>query len=174
MPRNRRDPFEPGLDLEERRSRIPGYRIKLQRTHSGQTWDEELTATGLRSFDEISGNVELFAIVGRPEKDFDPYRESGQFRAINTSEILKRSEAVKRERTTRTPRAKSENSFVVHAETILRAKGKPMHVKDITAAALAAGLTTSGKTPAATMGARLGGAPDHFEKLGKGMFDLKS
>jgi hypothetical protein len=167
----RLDPFAPAIDIAERQSRISGHRIKLQRNEGGQTWDEELTATGLLSFDEVSGNIELFALVGRPGKSFDPHRESGQFRAINTSEIIKRSEATKRERA---PRAKSENSFVVHAEIILCAEGKPMHVKDITAAALAAGLTTRGKTPDATMGARLGSNPDRFEKLGKGMFDLKS
>jgi hypothetical protein len=49
------------------------------------------------------------------------------------------------------------NSFVAHAEKILRAKGEPMHVKDLTAAALKAGLKTGGKTPEATMAARLGG-----------------
>ena len=170
----RLNPFEPGLTLEERQERIPGYRIKLQREVGGQTWDEELTASGLRSFDEKTGIIELFALVGRPPRDFDPYRESGQFRVINISEVVKRHETAKRERATRVPRTKSENSFIVHAETILRAKSKPMHVKEITAAALAAGLTTSGKTPAATMGARLGGSPDRFEKLGKGMFNLKS
>ncbi|HEY2182481.1 MAG TPA: winged helix-turn-helix domain-containing protein [Solirubrobacteraceae bacterium] len=65
------------------------------------------------------------------------------------------------------------NSFVALAEKALRSAGKPMHVKDITAAALKAGLKTKGKTPEATMAARLGGAPDRFVKLGKGMFKLK-
>ncbi len=64
-------------------------------------------------------------------------------------------------------------SFVAHAEKILRAKGEPMHVKDITERALKAGLKTGGKTPAATMAARMGGAPERFTKLGKGMFELK-
>jgi HB1, ASXL, restriction endonuclease HTH domain len=64
-------------------------------------------------------------------------------------------------------------SFTAYAEKILRAKGEPMHVKDLTAAARKAGLKTSGATPEATMAARLGGAPDRFRKLGKGMFELK-
>ena len=172
MARQRLDPFEPGLDMEERQSRIAGRLLRLKRHHEGLTWDEDITCTGLRSFDETSGIIALYGLTGRQPRNFDPYRECGQMRTIHIDEIIKRATA-KRERATRTPRIKSENSFVAHAETILRAKGEPMHVKAITAAALTAGLTTSGKTPEATMGARLGSSPS-FQKLGKGMFDLKS
>ena len=170
----RLDPFGPGLDMEDRQSRIAGRLLRLERHHEGQTWDEDITCTGLRAFDETSGIIALYGLTGRQPRNFDPYRECGQMRTIHIDEIIKRATAKREKAATRAPRAKSENSFIIHAETILRAKGKPMHVKEITAAALKAGLTTSGKTPDATMGARLGGAPERFEKLGKGMFDLKS
>jgi hypothetical protein len=173
--RRRLDPFEPDITIEERQTRAPGYLVKLKREHGGQTWDEELTLTGISTFDEASGIVTLFALTGRPPRDFDPYRESGQFRTISTAEI-QTTKGV----TTRTTRArkgpvtrsKSTKSFVAYAEEIMR-KGKPMHVKDITAAAQEAGLTTNGATSAVTMGARLGAASDRFTKLGKGMFELK-
>jgi hypothetical protein len=83
----RLDPFESGIDLEERQDRAPGYLAKLKREYEGQTWDEEITITGLSTFDETSGIVTLFALSGRPPKAFDPYRESGQFRTINVNEV---------------------------------------------------------------------------------------
>ena len=169
--RPHRDPFEPGLEPQDRQSRIGLCTLQLHREYGGQQWNEEITVTKLRSYDEETGVIELFGITGRIKLDS---RECGQFRVINLSEIEKRAEVIKQAQATQTPRPKSENSFVTHAETILAAAGKPMHVKEVTAAALKAGLTTSGKTPDATMAARLGGIPNRFDKLGKGMFALKS
>lgn len=164
--------FEPGIELEERQARAPGQVLKLTRVYDRQTWLEELTVTSLCTYDETSGIVTVFAITGRPPKDFDPYRESGQYRTINVSEIeiTKRASAAKAQTRTKT---RSTKSFVAYAEEILRKKKAPMHVKDITAAAQKAGLVTNGATPTATMAARLGAAPDLFMKLGKGMFELK-
>ncbi len=171
----RLDPFEQGIDFEERQRRIPGYLLKLKRRSDGQCWDEEITATGLSTFDETSGIVHLFALTGRQPRNFDPYRESGQYRVIHISEIQTTkgvTDRTKRTRKVPVTRARSTKSFVAYAEEIMR-KGKPMHVKDITAAAQEAGLVTNGATPAVTMGARLGAVPERFTKLGKGMFELK-
>lgn len=51
-----------------------------------------------------------------------------------------------------------DNKWVVAAVGILKSAGKPLHYKEITAKAIAAGLTTEGKTPENTMAARLGAA----------------
>jgi hypothetical protein len=87
MTRRRLDPFETDISIEERRDRAPGYLAKLKREYGDQSWDEEITITGISTFDEITGIVTLFALTGRPPRDFDPYRESGQFRTINVSEV---------------------------------------------------------------------------------------
>ena len=70
-------------------------------------------------------------------------------------------------------KVKAAGTFTISAEVILRKAAKPLHVNDITEQALKSGLQTAGKTPTATMAARLGSAPDRFTKLGKGMFELK-
>ena len=85
----RLNPLEPGLDLEERQARIAGYVLHLERDVDGQGWDEVITVTRIRSYDETSGILALFAITGHPPKNFDPYRESGQMRTIHIDEIVK-------------------------------------------------------------------------------------
>jgi hypothetical protein len=83
------DPFEPGLELEERQERIYGRAIYLKREYSNQTWDEVLTVTELRSYNEESGNIELFAIAGKVR--LSHRHECGQQRTINIKEIKRMS-----------------------------------------------------------------------------------
>lgn len=87
--KRRLDPFEPGIDIEERQDRMRGYVLKLRRKHDRQEWDETLTVTSLRTFDETSGNLTLFALTGKQHKKLDPYRECGQARTIHINEIVK-------------------------------------------------------------------------------------
>src|ERR1035441_9122926 len=87
--KRRLDPFEPGIELEERQDRMRGYVLKLKRKHNRQEWEEILTVTALRTFDETSGILSLFALTGKNHKRLDPYRECGQARTIHINEIVK-------------------------------------------------------------------------------------
>jgi len=89
MARRRLDPLEPGLTLEERQDRMRGYVLKLHRNIGTVYWDEDLTVTSLRTYNETSGILELFALTGRHHKKLDPVRECGQARTININEIVK-------------------------------------------------------------------------------------
>jgi len=82
------DPFEPGITLEDRQGRIVGAVINLERELEGTHWGETLTATGIISFDEETGQVDLRAVVGSNLPKFDPRRECGQFRVINRKEVV--------------------------------------------------------------------------------------
>ena len=81
--RQQLDPFEPGLALETRNERIYGRKLHLTREHAGQTWTEKLTVTKLRSYDEESGIITMFALPGRAKTS----RERGRLRIINIKEI---------------------------------------------------------------------------------------
>ena len=81
--RQQLDPFEPGLALETRNERIYGRKLHLTREHAGQTWTEKLTVTKLRSYDEESGIITMFALPGRVKTS----RERGRLRIINIKEI---------------------------------------------------------------------------------------
>jgi hypothetical protein len=66
-----------------------GYVLKLRRNIGPVYWEEALTVTSLRTYNETSGIVELFALTGRHHKRLDPTRECGQSRTININEIVK-------------------------------------------------------------------------------------
>ncbi len=73
-------------------------------------------------------------------------------------------------------------TFLEAAYEILKQVGQPLHYREITERALALGfITTTGKTPEATMNAQLstsikraqeGGSPSPFVRMGRGMFGL--
>lgn len=71
-------------------------------------------------------------------------------------------------------------SFKDAALQVLKQAGKPLSAKDITSAALAENLlATDGQTPEATMAAQIyvdlkRNPKTHFEKIGKGLFGLRS
>jgi hypothetical protein len=74
----------------------------------------------------------------------------------------------------------SKNTFFEAAQKVLKEKGMPLKVEEITNLAIERGMiNTSGKTPAATMGARIyidiknKGNKSLFVKFGRGKFGLK-
>jgi len=100
----RLDPFEPGLELEERQDRMGGYVLKLRRQVGSVFWGEDITVTSLRSYDEESGILKLFALTGRSHKKLDPSRECGQSRTIHINEILKSKQGGRMSTATKAPK----------------------------------------------------------------------
>lgn len=100
----RLDPFEPGLAPEERQERMRGYVLKLRRRVHNVIWSEDITVTSLRSFDEESGILKLFALTGRSHKGLDTERESGQSRTIHINEIVKTKPGGHMSTTTKAPK----------------------------------------------------------------------
>lgn len=110
MPRRRLDPLEPDLTLEERQDRMRGYVLKLRRNIGPVYWNEDLTVTSLRSYNETSGILELFALTGRHHKKLDPARECGQARTINTNEIVNHKQGGRMSTATKDAPKKTEAS----------------------------------------------------------------
>lgn len=82
------DPFAPGLDEEERQRRATGAVVTLKRKEGEVEWDEEMTLTRIRSFDEETGEVQVSAQGGALfQPPLDPRREMGQFHAFRMSEV---------------------------------------------------------------------------------------
>ena len=104
MPRRRLDPLEPGLELEERQDRIRGYVLKLRRNIGPVYWDEDITVTSLRTYNETSGIIALFALTGRHHKKLDPVRECGQARTIHINEIVKHKQGGNMTTATKAPK----------------------------------------------------------------------
>jgi hypothetical protein len=83
------DPFELGISLEDRQHRIIGAIIVLKRRVDAVEWEETITATGIKSYDEETGVAELWAVGGSSTgmKDFDPRRECGQHVTVQREEM---------------------------------------------------------------------------------------
>ena len=121
--RQQLDPFEPGLALETRNERIYGRKLHLTREHAGQTWTEKLTVTKLRSYDEESGIITMFALPGRAK----PSRERGRLRIINIKEIKMSTVAKtkKDEKARKTAKAPKANRHEKREKALaMRADGK--------------------------------------------------
>lgn len=90
-PKRLHDPFAEGLTLEERNERAPGVKVFLKRQlkRGSKMWEEGITLTGIRRYDETSGLVECFAVAGTQLSKFDPYRESGANRAFELREVVR-------------------------------------------------------------------------------------
>jgi hypothetical protein len=81
-----------------------GYVLKLRRQVGSVFWVEDITVTSIRSYDEESGILKLFALTGRSHKKLDPSRECGQSRTIHINEILKSKQGGRMSTATKAPK----------------------------------------------------------------------
>ena len=83
-----RDPFEPGITLEERQQRAVGSIVTLHRQLDAIEWTEEITVTRLLARGGGSELVEVFGVTGAVfVPPLDPARECGQFHAFTLGEV---------------------------------------------------------------------------------------
>lgn len=81
--------FDADRSPEEREELLIGAELHLHRTVAGVDWDEIITATSLIHYNPRSGEIELYAVGGKPRDKFDPRRECGQYTVIDQKEIVK-------------------------------------------------------------------------------------
>lgn len=85
------DPFEPGLEFEARALRAKGAVLELHRVDGTIEWDEVVTMTHLRAYDEETGRVDLFGYGGTSKPQYDRatgHEECGQFMVLERKEIV--------------------------------------------------------------------------------------